>query len=184
MKITYNSPVVLSYALVSCAILLLSQTIWPAFNYNYFALQPHASFANPGDWFRMVSHIAGHANWPHLVGNFAIILLVGPMLEEKYKAFPLLAAIVITGFITGVANSLLFSEGLIGASGIAFMMIVMGSMMNLRTGQIPLTFLLVSILYLGSEIYTGVTQKNDGISQFAHIIGGVCGIGFGYFARK
>jgi membrane associated rhomboid family serine protease len=183
MKITYNSPVVLTYALICCAVMLLSQTLMEGLNFNYFTLPTRNGFGSVGDWFRMISHIAGHVNWPHLVGNFSIILLIGPLLEEKYGPGKLIAAILITGLITGVLNSLLFSEGLLGASGIAFMMIVLGSMMNIRNGQIPMTFILVSLLYLGSEIYTAITVK-DQISQFAHLIGGGCGLVFGFATRK
>lgn len=184
MKITYNSPVVLTYSLVCCVVMLLSQTLMEGLNYQYFASPPGVNFGSLGSWFRMVSHIAGHANWPHLVGNFAIILLIGPMLEEKFGGPRLLAAILLTGLFTGLANALLFDEGLIGASGVVFMMIVLGSMMNVRNGQLPLTFILVAALWLGNELYTGIKQPHDGISQFAHLFGGGCGLIFGFAMKK
>jgi len=79
-------------------------------------------------------------------------------------------------------NALLFSNGLIGASGIVFMFIMLSSFSGMKNGRLPLTFLLVVLLYITKEM-VGAFQ-NDGISHFAHIIGGTCGSGFGHFLTK
>ena len=42
-----------------------------------------------------------------------------------------------------------------------------------------LCMLLVAALYLGSEIADGLT-KTDNVSHLTHIVGGVCGIVFGF----
>ena len=67
---------------------------------------------------------------------------------------------------------------LLGASGLVFMMIVLVSASDLRAGEIPITMILVIIIYLGSEILTMITA-HDNISQLTHIIGGICGAIFG-----
>ena len=66
-----------------------------------------------------------------------------------------------------------------GASGVVFMLIMLASLAGADEGAIPITLLLVAALYLGGEILSGVT-KTDEISQFAHILGGVCGVVFGF----
>ncbi|MBA7616491.1 hypothetical protein ES703_23787 [subsurface metagenome] len=58
------------------------------------------------------------------------------------------------------------------------MLILLSSFTNIRAGEIPLTFILVVLLFLAKEIITAFTQDN--ISQFAHIIGGICGSIFGF----
>jgi uncharacterized membrane protein YdcZ (DUF606 family) len=80
--------------------------------------------------------------------------------------------------VTGVLNSLLFSTGLLGASGLAFMMILLASFTNHKEGELPLTFVLVVILFLSKEVVQAFAR--DDVSQFAHIIGGVCGSLFGF----
>jgi membrane associated rhomboid family serine protease len=65
-----------------------------------------------------------------------------------------------------------------GASGVVFMMILLSSFTNFSHGEIPLTFILVLILYLGVQLYNSF--GSDNISQFAHIIGGLCGSFFGF----
>lgn len=66
------------------------------------------------------------------------------------------------------------NTGLLGASGIVFMMIVMSSLSGMRDGCIPITLILVLILYLGGEVINGI-KASDNISQLTHIIGGLCG---------
>jgi rhomboid protease GluP len=63
---------------------------------------------------------------------------------------------------------------LLGASGIVFMMIVMASLSGMRDGYIPITLILVLVLYLGGEVINGITVS-DNVSQLTHIIGGLCG---------
>ena len=109
-----------------------------------------------------------------------LLLLVGPGLEEKYGSRNLLATIAVTAFATGLVQFLLFPHSaLLGASGVVFMMIVLSSFTEMKKGGIPLTMLLVAALYLGSEIADGLT-RTDNVSHLTHIVGGVCGIFFGF----
>jgi len=133
---------------------------------------------NPFHWISILTHVIGHADWAHLISNFTLILLVGPMLENSYGSKPLLVMIIITALVTGVLNILFFRTYLLGASGVVFMMILLSSFTNFSRGEIPLTFILVLILYMGVQLLDSF--KEDNISQFAHIIGGLCGSFFGF----
>ena len=53
---------------------------------------------------------------------------------------------------------------------------------QLRDGYIPITLILVLVLYLGNEIVDGLVL-NDNVSQLTHIIGGVCGAVLGLRRR-
>lgn len=59
------------------------------------------------------------------------------------------------------------------------MMIVLTSFTGAERGVIPVTLIVVTVLYLGREIVNGVTDKSN-VSQLAHIVGGVCGLVLGY----
>jgi membrane associated rhomboid family serine protease len=63
------------------------------------------------------------------------------------------------------------------------MMIVLSSLSGMRNNSIPLTLILVVAIYLGQEIYDGVMAR-DNISQFTHILGGVCGGVFGWLMGR
>ena len=67
----------------------------------------------------------------------------------------------------------------LGASGIVFMMILLSSFTNIRSGEIPLTFVLVVLMYLTRRGSSGAFSR-DSISQFAHIAGGLFGSLFGF----
>ncbi len=176
MKLQYNSPVVLTYALASSLVLIVSGGIVNIM--PYFTVFPEMSLTNPIDYFRLFSHAFGHANWQHLLGNFTLILLLGPILEEKYGSKALLLMMLVTALITGVINVVFFPRPLLGASGVAFMLIVLSSVTNLKKGNIPITFLLIVFLFIGQEVFNSL--KEDNVAQFAHIIGGAVGSAFGF----
>jgi membrane associated rhomboid family serine protease len=183
MKITFNAPVVLTFTLAAFAVHLLSLTVWPDFNVNYFATSGHFNFNHVGDYFRIFSHILGHANWDHLLGNFTLILLMGPILEEKYGSKKLLVMILFTAFATGAIYTLFWDTGIMGASGVVFMMILLGSMVNFKSGTLPVTFILVTVLFLGREFYDSFAKENN-VANTAHILGGICGMIFGFVLGK
>ncbi len=175
MKIKYNAPVILTYTLLSILVLILSNN---GIITKYFSSPAHVSYTNPYFYLRLVSYITGHAGWNHLIGNLMIILLVGPLLEEKYGSGKLFEMVFITAISTALLNALLFSNSLIGGSGIAFMLILLSSFSNIKAKEIPLTFIIIAVLFIGSEIVS--TLKIDRISQFSHLAGGFIGAGYGF----
>jgi membrane associated rhomboid family serine protease len=180
MKLRYNSPVVLTYTLICTAVLFISSL--PGFDLRpIFTIVSDPDFSQPLTYFRFFSHVIGHGDWAHLVGNFSFILLLGPILEEKYGSRDLLFMILVTALITGILHIIFFEEGLLGASGVVFMMILLSSITNSK-GGIPMTFILVVILFLGKEVVGAL--ENDNISQFAHIIGGILGGVFGFILES
>lgn len=189
MKIRYNAPAVLSFAFISAGILILSQTILPSLTAQWFVVPGRANFSIGSfrNWVCLFTHVLGHKNWTHLISNFTIILLIGPILEEVYGSFSLVIMMVITAFVTGALNVLFFTSSLLGASGVVFMMILLASFTNFNKGEIPLTFILVLVLYLGSELFAAFASVGDlenNISHFAHIVGGFIGSLFGFLRAK
>ena len=181
-KIDYNSPVILSFALLSFASLLLGY-ITNGYTTQKFFCVYRSSLFDFTTYIRLFGHVLGHANLAHYANNMMLMLLVGPMLEEKYGSASLLKMIVITALVTGLINTIFFSTGLLGASGIVFMMIILSSVTSVENGKIPLTLIIVVILYMGDQIVNGLFTA-DNISQMTHIIGGVCGGFFGMAEAK
>ncbi len=175
MKIKYNAPVILTYAILSIFILVFSRNEFLA---KYFSSPAQLSFSDPYFYLRLILYIAGHGDWNHLIGNLMIILLIGPLLEEKYGSGKLFEMVLITAVTTGLLNAFLFSTSLLGGSGIAFMLILLGSFSNIRSKEIPLTFIIIAILFIGNEVIS--ILKIDQISQFSHLAGGFIGAGYGF----
>ncbi|MDR2517931.1 MAG: rhomboid family intramembrane serine protease [Spirochaetaceae bacterium] len=180
MRIKYNAPVVLTYTIISLAVLILSYTLFPDLTWRWFAVPGKHEFSlrSIRNILTLATHAAGHINVLHFISNFSLILILGPMLEEHYGSRALLFMMAVTALVTGALNAFLFSTGLLGASGVVFMMILLGSFTNFRRGEIPLTFILVTALYLGKEALSSFEDNN--ISEFGHIIGGICGSLFGF----
>ncbi|MDR0568966.1 MAG: rhomboid family intramembrane serine protease [Spirochaetaceae bacterium] len=180
MRIKYNAPTVLTFTVICVAVLAVSQTLIPSLTIEWFAVPGRGNFSpkNLRNVATLVSHAIGHSGWDHLISNFSLILLLGPLLEEIYGSLTMLFMMLITALVTGILNVMLFPTGLLGASGVVFMMILLSSVTNRKKGEIPLTFILVLILYIGGEVITAFNR--DGISHFAHIIGGFCGSLFGF----
>lgn len=173
-RLNYNAPVTLTFALISLFALGLNALTDGASNGLLF-MTYRSSWTDPLMYVRLFTHVLGHANWSHYISNMLLILLLGPILEEKYGSANLLEMILITAFITGVVNNLLFPHSaLLGASGIAFMFIILASAVNFKNGTIPISFLLVFILYVGGELVDAIRYK-DNVSQLGHILGGTCG---------
>lgn len=177
MRLKYNAPVILTYTLI-CTLVLILQSFTGLDIMTYFTIYPVVDFGNPVWYFRLFSHVIGHGDWAHLAGNFSFILLLGPILEEKYGSRDTLLMVMVTALVTGILQVAFFDNPLLGASGIVFMLILLSSFTNSK-GGIPLTFILVVILFLGKEVQDAFAADN--ISQFTHIIGGILGGLFGFF---
>jgi membrane associated rhomboid family serine protease len=184
MKISYNAPTTLTFTLLSATVLALSATLLPGLTQGWFSTPAPFHASQIQDWVKLFTHPLGHANLDHFLSNFSFILLLGPILELTYGSLGLLLMMFATALITGILNVLIFpSTVLLGASGIVFMMILLASITNFSKGQIPLTFVLVLVLFLGKEVWNGLAHR-DQISQFAHIIGGISGSMFGFLRPR
>ena len=183
LKVTFNSPVVLGFIFISLAVLLLGFMTMGKSNELLF-MTYHSAMTNPLTYVRFFTHVLGHSGWEHYIGNVSYILLLGPMLEEKYGSKRILQVILITAAVTGIVNYLLFwNVALCGASGIVFAFILLTSFTSFKNGEIPLTFILVAIVFIGQQVYEGLFLQDD-ISNLSHILGGVVGAIVGYILNK
>ena len=183
LVIRFNAPVVLLFALLSLLVLLLDGWTGGVSTTRFFCVY-RSSLADPLTYVRVFGHVLGHSGYSHYMNNMLLLLLVGPGLEEKYGSRPLFWAIFLTALISGMVHFLFFpNTALLGASGIVFMMIVMSSLSGMKNGSIPITLILVLVLYVGGEIVNGFVLQ-DNISQLTHIVGGVCGALLGISMRK
>ncbi len=182
-KIQYNAPVTLTYALLGLLVLGAAYLSKGESNILLFSVY-RAEWNDPLTYFRLIGHVFGHANFQHYASNFIMILLIGPILEEKYGSMRLFFLMFVTAIITGLLNVLFFpTTMLMGASGIVFMLIILSSFVNLQRGKIPVTLVLIIAIYIGQEITSGLLQA-DNVSQVTHVIGGICGAVFGYLINK
>lgn len=174
---------VLTFALASLGALVLGWVTGGWTTWHLFSVY-RSPLSDPLTYVRLVGHVLGHAGYAHYLGNMMLFLVIGPPLEEKYGSRRLLLCILVTALVSGLVQ-VLFAPGtaLLGASGIVFMLIVLSSLAGMREGFIPLTLILVVILYLGGEVIDGITTQ-DNVSHLTHIVGGLCGAGLGFGMKR
>lgn len=183
IRVSYNSPVIITFVLI-CAISLVLNWITNGMSNQLLFSVYRSSWLDPLTYIRMFGHIAGHANWEHFFGNMTLLLVIGPLLEEKYGSLNLLFVILFTAFITGVIHCIFFPHiRLLGASGVVFALILLSAFTNVKDESIPITLILVAIIYMGQQVYDGIFLQ-DNISNLTHIIGGLTGTGLGFVMYK
>ena len=179
MVIRYNAPVVISFAIISAVVLLINQYLLQGLVAAWFSVSANFNPNSVRCWITLASHVIGNTGWNQFLSNFAFILLLGPILEESYSSWSLVVMIILTALVTAVLNILVFKTVLMGGGGVVFMMILLASFANFTKGELPLSFILVLLIYLGREFLYAFDTGN--INEFAHIAGGFCGSLFGFF---
>lgn len=183
-KIQYNAVVILSYFFICLVILILDKLAQGRLVNNLFSTGRNDSLLNPLTYFKLISHSLGHSSWDHLYNNFLKILLIGPLIEEKYGSLNLLIMIILTSLIIGIINRIFSKNRILGASGIAYMLIVLCSFVNIESGKIPITVVLIILFFVVDEIINLLKRKKDGISHLGHVTGAICGILLGILSMN
>lgn len=181
-KFDYNAPVILTYFFICLIILMIDKLCKGKFSATFFTTYQNDSLLNPLTYFKLISHSLGHADWDHLYSNFIKILLIGPLIEEKYGSINLLIAMILTSLIIGIVNKILGKGGILGASGVAYMLILLSSFVNMENGKIPITLTLIILFFVVDEVIKLFRRKKDGVSHLGHITGAICGIILGMLA--
>lgn len=171
-KIYFNAPITLSFVGI-CLISLILGYVTNGLSTELLFSTYSTSLLDPLMYVRLIGHIFGHADIDHFFSNMLYILLLGPMLEEKYHS-RIISVILATALTTGIIHNL-FSPNvmLLGASGVVFAFILLSSITGKENG-IPITLIFVAICWLGQEIYGGLVSY-DNVSHITHIIGGISG---------
>jgi len=183
LRIDYNAPFCLTFALATMIVYVAGIFSNGWLTANWFSIPGTALFTDWTTYPRLILHVLGHVSAQHLFTNLVVFLLVGPLLEEMYGPTFLFFLCLLTAIFTGLIMILCFSGALLGASGIVFALIILSSFANAKSGTIPLTFVLISLIFLGGEIIRALNEQ-DQIAQFAHIAGGILGGGAGFFMAK
>ena len=186
IRVSYNAPATLTFAILSALILFFNQLLSGNLIPALFTAPGSATckvpfnFSSFLDYVRLFTHVLGHSDWNHFLSNMAFILLLGPVIEERYGSPIVVLMMSITALVTGVLNACFSPTQLLGSSDIAFMMILLTSFTSITKKEIPLSFILVLVLNIGREILNSGINQN--ISTLAHIAGGICGSLFAFLA--
>lgn len=183
IRLSFNVPVTLCFIALCFIATLLGVVSGGSLSTMFFTAY-RLQVLNPLSWLRCVTSTMGHAGWEHFFNNMLYIIILGPILEEKYGSKVMILSIVLSGLATTLAITILApNTGVIGASGVVFAWILMSSFTSFREGTIPVTFVLVFVFYIGQEVLNGVVAR-DNISQMGHIVGGLVGSSIGFLKNN
>ena len=177
-KIQMNAPVIIGFTVLSAFILLLGNLTGGASTITAFSVY-RSDYHSVWFYVRIFGHVLGNTDWEVFVRNSLYILVLGPMLEEKYKSANLLVMMIITSLITGLIYALMFTSPLCGSECIVFMLMLLASMSVIKDKKIPLSFIMVIIIYICNVIAVRRFSSGD-LNGLSGIIGGVCGAVFGH----
>lgn len=180
--LTFNSPAILAFALI-CVLALVANLLTGGYANQLVFSVYRASLLDPLTYVRFFGHVLGHSGIEHLINNMMMLLLVGPIVEDRFGTRCTIIVMVVTAVVTGLIYFIFFPHSaLLGASGIVFAFILLSAATGFRRKEIPLTFILVAVLYLGEQIMQMFSADN--VSQITHIAGGLVGAVFGFLWRK
>lgn len=180
---SFNAPLMISFSLLSLLALALSTLTGGLSDRLVFSV--YRSSMSPLFILRLFCHVLGHSSFTHLVTNIALILSLGPIVEEHFGSIRVLIMFAITAVVSAIFHLVLGNpnSALLGASGIVYMLIFLASTSGTNRGEIPITLIAVCALYLTQEITAGLFSA-DNISHMTHIVGGLCGAFMGLFLHK
>jgi len=179
-----NSIVILSFFAISFIVEVIDKITRGASNEAIFQLRRGSPF-NIMTYVRLLLYPFGHSSWKHFTGNFAYILLIGPLLEEKYGSLELLLLMITTTLIIGLFHILTSKNAALGASGIVYMMIVLASFVNIQAGKIPITLVLILLIHVIDEFEPLIIRREeDNTNHLAHLIGAFIGLVYGFMYMK
>ena len=144
--ITINAPVTITFSLICFVMTILGMITGKTMDIMF----------GTSSIIGIICHVFVHGGgWGHMTGNVMMLLILGPLLEEKYGSRRLAQMMFINTLVTGILlHFFMPMTSVTGASGIVFMMVLLASFTgNTTNGMIPVTAILVGILYLGQEIW-------------------------------
>ena len=156
---------------------------------NYFILfPPSTSYFKP---IQLVTHMFMHADMGHLFFNMFALYFFGPMTErvwgaKKFLVFYLLCGAGAMGLhlLIGGGSPVLGASGAISGVVLAFAMLFPNAKVMLLIPPIPMKAKHMVLVFLGIDLFLGLSSYNTGIAHFAHLGGALFGFLLILFWRK
>ncbi len=147
--------------------------------------------------FQIVTHMFMHSGSSptHLFFNMFTLYFFGPMIErlwgpKKFLVYYILCGLgalglhFLIGNLTGGVSPVLGASGAISGVVLAFGMLYPNMKVMLLIPPIPMKAKYMVLIFLGIDLYLGLSSHNTGIAHFAHLGGALFGFLLILFWRK
>ena len=160
LKFIFDSPVVLVFSVVSTVIFISDLILKLNLSEKIFECPgaksvPAFDFKSALSYVKLVIYPFGGENSTSFFLNIGFILLLGPVLEERYGSIMLALMIFITSLVGGVLTACVSTFGISGCGGIVFMMIILSVLSVFIKKQLPVSWIFIFALYLAFSLFSG-----------------------------
>jgi membrane associated rhomboid family serine protease len=165
--------------LLACIIVFFISIIFPAFVYNYLALNPDYVMQRP--W-TLITHMFVHADFNHLFWNMLFLFFFGMELERRVGEKKFLQIYILSGIVAALGQMIISSGSMVGASGALFG--VMGCLAIIAPEIRILLFFVIPVSIRGAVVLFALIDfltlgSADNIAHMAHIVGLLVGLAYG-----
>ena len=181
----YNRPKATMHLIIINVIVYLATMINYEFMVGTFALWPPVTTGLFRTW-QPISYMFMHGSFWHIFFNMYSLYLFGSAVERKigtgrflllYFAAGLGAAALHVGvqILSGSYVPTVGASGSVYGLIVAFAMLFPQARMMLLFPPIPMSAKWMAIIFIGLELFTGITGTMDGVAHFAHLGGALVG---------
>lgn len=185
IKFSYDSPVSLSFAIITVLIFVLNSFVLKGKLTPFFTAPTAAGGAFPfkfneiASYLRLVFFQFGYNDLSLLFADLIIILLLGQILEERYGSLIVGLMMFFSSLFSGVLNACFYNNSLFGAGSIVMMMIFLNALTSISKKKVSILSLVTIALLICREVFS----KSNGLIGFLIVLaGGVCGSMFAFLA--
>ena len=163
-------------------VVFIIQMIFPAFT-EAFVLRQGDLFTAP--WTLLTSMFM-HGSFPHILFNMFVLMMFGPIIEQRIGMKRFLGIYLVSGIAAGVAASFFYTAAL-GASGaimgiLGVTIILIPDLQVLFFFFIPMSLRTAGIIIAAIDIF-GIFVPT-GVANIAHLGGLATGLAYGYYLLK
>lgn len=191
-----RTPKALGFAVLTLAAFLIQ--VGDAF-FGRGAFVSELVFTTPdtaeGDWWRPMSYLFVHADLGHIAGNLLVLMIVGPVLEDRIGARRWTALYLVGGALVVLSHVLFYPTervAALGASGAVFAVVgALAIVAGKTTVPVPLGFFFMPRLpvWVMALLYTLMNvayafSPGSGIAWYGHFAGMAIGIAAGAWFVK
>ena len=164
---------------VKSIVVFFISVIFPAFVYNYLALNPDYVMQRP--W-TLITHMFVHADFNHLFWNMLFLFFVGMELERRVGENKFLQIYMFSGIVAAFGQMMISSGSMVGASGALYG--VMGCLAMIAPEIRILLFFVIPVSIRGAVVLFVLIDfltlgSADNIAHMAHIVGLLVGLAYG-----
>jgi membrane associated rhomboid family serine protease len=174
LPVTYSGLI-----LLACIIVFFISIIFPAFVYNYLALNPDYVMQRP--W-TLITYMFVHANFNHLFWNMVVLFFFGMELERRVGENKFLQIFIFSGIVAALGQMMISGGSMVGASGGLYG--VMGCLALIAPEIRILLFFVIPVSIRGAVVLFALIDfltlgSADNIAHMAHIVGLLVGLAYG-----